>query len=313
MYTNLFSKGNEAYEKEDFSTSSKYFEYTYRVSKVDTVFLYYAASTAVNNQEFDRALTLYEELKDLGYTGIETEFYAVNAETNEEELFTNKDMRDFSVKSKTHIKPTERKLESKTPEIIKNIALIYVTKGENEKALAAIKDAKVANPDDVNLILTEADIQYKLGNKEEFRSLLETATEKDPNNAELQYNLGVISLESGNKENARAYYDKAIELDPNYVNAYINLASLILEEEQVVVEEMNGLGTSAADDKKYEELRTRREEIYKDAVPYLETVLEIDENNISAAKTLMNIFSILGNTDKHNALKDKVDLMEASN
>lgn len=309
MFNDLFSKGNDAYENKDYSKSSKYFEYSYRVSSADTIFLYYAASTAVNIQELDRALELYEELRDLGFTGVETEYYAVNVETNEDESFANKNLRDIAIKTKSHINPSERKSESKKPEIVKNIALIYVAKGDNDKGLTAIKEARQENPDDINLLLSEADIQYKLGNKDGFRALLQEATEKDPNNAELQYNLGVISLESDHPEEARAYYDKAIELDPSYINAYINTAALILGEEQEIVEEMNGLGTSAADDKKYEVLRDRREAIYKEAVPYLEKALGVDGNNISAGTTLMNIYSILGETEKHDALKEKVSSM----
>ena len=73
-----------------FSTSSKYFEKAYRLSTKDTMFLYYAAATAVNVQEYDRALALYEELKGLGYTGIENQYFATDS-NNEEELFSNKD------------------------------------------------------------------------------------------------------------------------------------------------------------------------------------------------------------------------------
>lgn len=313
MVNNLLTKGNAAYEKKDFSTSSKYFEEAYRASAKDTLYLYYAAATAVNVQDYDRALGLYEELKNLGYTGIEKQYYATNVETNKEELFDNKSLRDISVKAKTHIKPTERLTESKKAEIVKNIALIYVSKDDNEKALAAMKDARAESPDDINLILSEANVYYKMGNTEEFRKLLELATTKDPKNAELQYNLGVISADSDHPEEARTYYQKAIELDPNYINAYINLAALILNSEQPIIEEMNSLGTSKADNIKYDELKAKRQKLYTDAVPYLEKALDIDSKNINAAKTLMNIYSATGETAKFKDLKAKVDALESEN
>ncbi len=134
MVNGILTKGNSFYEKKDFSTSSKYFEKAYRLSTKDTIFLYYAAATAVNVQEYDRALTLYEELKGLGYTGIEKQYFATDS-NNEEELFSNKDLRDISVKTKTHTNPGDRLSESKKPEIVKNVALIYVSNGEDEKAL----------------------------------------------------------------------------------------------------------------------------------------------------------------------------------
>ncbi|GAA3569550.1 tetratricopeptide repeat protein [Snuella lapsa] len=312
MVNSLINKGNEAYEKKDFSTSSKYFEYAYRASTKDTTFLYYAAATAVNVQEYDRALKLYEELKDLGYTGIEKQYFAINKETNKEEIL-DKNTRDIYVKSGSHISPGERLTDSKKAEIVKNIALIYVSEGNDEKALAAMKDARQENPEDVNLLLSEANVHFKMGNKEEFKRLLEKATEMDPGNAELQYNLGVISAESEDMEAAKKYYNKAIELDPSYVNAYINLSAMILAKEKPIIEEMNGLGSSKEDDKRYDELREERQSIYKESVPYLQKALEIDANNLNAAQTLMNIYSILGETAKYKALKDKVDAIEAGN
>ena len=307
MVSSELTKGNDAYEKKDYSTSSKYFESAYRLSTNDTLYLYYAAATAVNVKEYDRALKVYEELKELGYTGIATEYLAVNKETQEEESFTSKSLRDISVKAKTHIKPTEEKTESKKAEIVKNVALIYVSQGDNEKAILAMKDARAESPDDVNLILTEANVHYKMGNTDEFKNLLKKATEMDPTNPELQYNLGVIAAESKQIEEAKAHYNKAIELDPKYTNAYINLSALILGQEEALIEEMNGLGTSRADDKRYDELREERQGLYKEAVPYLVTALDLDAKNSSAAKTLMNIYSILGETEKHKEMKAILD------
>src|SRR5690606_27048947 len=227
MVNTILTKGNALYENKDFSSSSKYFEKAYRLSERDTTFLYYAAATAVNVQEYDRALGLYEELKKLGYTGIERQFYATNKETGEEDIL-DKSARDLYVRSGTHLNPGERLTESKKPEIVKNVALIYVSKGDNDKAITAIKDARAESPNDVNLILSEANLYFTMGNNDEFKKLLEQATQMDPNNAELQYNLGVLSAEAGDAVAAKKYYDKTIELKPEYVNAYINSAALVL-------------------------------------------------------------------------------------
>ena len=312
MVNNFLTKGNEAYEKKQYDIASNDFEKAYRASTKDTVYLYYAAATAVNLQDYDRALGLYKELKDLGYTGIEDQYYATNVETGKEDFFQTKQMRDLSVKAKTHIKPVDKKAESKKSEIIKNIALIYVSKEDNDNALAAMKEVRAENPDDINLLLTEANVYYKMGNMEEFKNLLELATTKDPENPELQYNLGVIASESEHPEEAMSYYKKAIELDPNYINAYINISALILNKEQAIIEEMNGLGTSKKDDLRYDELREMRQEVYKEAVPYLVKALEIDPKNLSAAKTLHNIYGITGEKDKHDAMQKIVDELEAA-
>jgi tetratricopeptide (TPR) repeat protein len=71
MVSNFLTKGNAAYEKNDYGIASNDFERAYRVSTKDTSYLYYAAATAVNIPDYDRALVLYKELKNLGYTGVE--------------------------------------------------------------------------------------------------------------------------------------------------------------------------------------------------------------------------------------------------
>lgn len=312
MTGDFLKKANAHYENKKYKPASLFFERAYDLNEKDTVYLYYAAATAVTVPDYDRALTLYGKLKALGYTGVEEQFIATDKETGEVEVFPSANLRDISVKTGTHIKPATRKTDSKKGEIVKNVALIYMSNGDNEKAIEAMKDARAASPDDVNLVLSEANVHFKMGNMEEFQKLLVIATEMDPNNAELQYNLGVIAAEADHPDEAKGYYEKAIALDPTYINAYINLSALILGGEQPLIEEMNGLGTSSADNKRYDELREQRQALYRDAIPYLDKALEIAPKNINAAKTLMNIYSILGETDKYKAMKERVESIEGT-
>ena len=311
MLQNILTKANNALQSEDYASSSSGFEYAYKLSPQDTMYLYFAASTAVNGQDFDRALPMYEELKKMRYTGIANEYYAFNKETEKEELFGSKQLRDISVKAGTHIKPEDRITKSKLSEIVKNIALIYISQDKNEEAIEAMKDARAENPDDLNLLLSEANVHYKMGNTEKFTALMEEATKMNPTDPELQFNLGVLSYESGNRESAMKYYQKAIDLDPTYINAQINMAALILDGEKDIVDQMNNLGTSAADDRKYDELKEKRQQVYKDAIPYLKSALDVEGDNLQAAKTLMNIYSAIGDTDNYKALKDLVANIEA--
>ena len=151
---------------------------------------------------------------------------------------------------------------------------------------------------------------FKNINFDKFKSLLEYATELDSENPELQYNLGVIAAEANDVENAKKYYTRAIELNPKYVNAYINLAALILGQEESIIDEMNNLGTSAADDRRYDELRLERKELYFEAIPYLEQAIDIDSNNFQAARTLSNIYSATGDDAKAKEYRDLANSLE---
>lgn len=312
MLNSFFEKANAAFNKKNYKVAAKGFEKMYKMAPKDTLYLYYAASSAVSANDYDTALDYYVQLKNLGYTGITMKYYATNVESGVEETFANKQTRDFSVKTKLHKDPRDAKTESNLAEIVKNIALIYVSQGDNEKALVAMADARAENPDDLGLLLSQANVYLKMGNKDKFKVLMEEAVAKDPNNAELLYNLGVLAAEGGNNEESKKYYERAISLDPAYVDAYNNIAVSILAGEASLVEEMNALGTSASDNRKYEELKEQRSQLYKEAIPYLEKALELKNSNIDAAKTLMNIYSVLGQTDKFKAMKIKVEEIEAS-
>ena len=313
MLSNFLTKANAALQSKNYLVSSDGFEKAYRMSTKDTLYLYYAASTAVTAQDFDKSLVYYEELKDLGFKGYETTYSAYNIEEGKDEDFDSKTLRDLSIKSGTHNNPKEQKSESKAAEIVKNIALIYVNKGENDKAITAMKDARAQNPDDLNLILSEANIHIKMGNKEEFKKLIEMATIKDPDNAELQYNLGVIAADGGEIESAKSYYKKAIALDPSYADAQNNMAVVILAGEQSIIEEMNSLGSSNADNIKYDELKEDRLNLYREAIPFLEATLKLKPKNLQAAKTLMNIYSAIEDTENFKAMKAKIAELEGGN
>ncbi|MDX1752949.1 MAG: tetratricopeptide repeat protein [Salinimicrobium sediminis] len=284
----------------------------YRMNTQDTLYLYYAASNAVNGQDYDSALKYYEELQDLGFTGEEVIYTAVNKETGEEERMASKEQRDLFVKAGTYINPQEKKSESRKGEIAKNIALIYIEKGEKDKAIAAMETAKKENPNDSGLMQAEADMYYKMGDMKKYRETIEKVVEQNPNDAILYYNLGVSSAELGEHERAIEYYKRAIELDPEMSNARINIAFVILSKEQPLVEEMNKLGMSKADQKKYDELAKERQEIYKEALPHLQKVIAKDPTNIEAARTIMNIHYQLNQNEEAEAMKAKIAEMEAS-
>ncbi|MHC0440564.1 tetratricopeptide repeat protein [Flavobacterium sp. 3-210] len=277
----------------------------YQLDKKDTINLYYAASTAVNAQDYDTALPMYEELKKLNYSGKGTLYTAVNKISGSEDGFANAKDRDLAVKLGTHEKPKTEAVPSKRGEIYKNLALILVQKGKTEEAKKAIADARKTNPEDTSLILTEANLYLETKDFDTYKKLVNEALEKDPNNADLIFNLGVISANAKNPADAEKYYAKAIEIKPDYVNAYINLAALKLEAEKPIIDEMNKLGTSAKDMKRYDVLKAQREGVFKSVIPYLKKANELDPQNDDVKKTLLGVYSALEMTAEAKALKAK--------
>ena len=288
--------------KGDFKSSTEKLYLAYMIDpELNADYLYYAASSAVNAEMFDVALNYYIELKDKNYTGVVTKYFVTEVESGEETEVSESEYNLYK-KSKSYENHRQEDTPSRFPEIVKNIALIHAQLGDKDKAMAAVQEARLADPNDLNLILTEANIYIELGEKSKFQALMNEAIAQDPENANLYYNLAVVTSDLGEKEAARGYYEKAIELDPAYENAYMNLVALILEQEQEIVEQMNSLGTSAADNAKYDALKTDREELYKECVPILKSLIEIGTNQ-DAVKTLMNIYGTLGDNEGYKEMK----------
>lgn len=299
--------------------SSQVLYAVYQLDKKDQENLYYAAGYAVNANDYDSALKYYQELKDSNFSGEKTMYFAKNLASNQEEYFNTKNERDNLVKLKTHTLPREEKVASKRGEIYKNIAIILLQKGQNEEAKSAIADARKANPDDVSLIVTEADLYYKLKDTETYKRLVNEALAKNPNDASLVFNLGVVSNSANQFEEAGKYYRKAIELDPNFIDAYLNLADNLLKPDSKLVEDINKLGSSTSDKdlKKYQALTVERKKIFNEVMPIYEKALELSEkldqsNPANKEQTnviksnLKTVYSFLELSEKSKALKAKM-------
>ncbi|WP_281990783.1 tetratricopeptide repeat protein [Aquimarina aggregata] len=296
----------------DFKSASEKLYLGYSTNKQDTTYLYYAAGNAVNGKDYDTALKYYEELKTIGFNGVTTEYYATNKESGVAEAFGDKQTRDLTVKSGTYIKPEDRLTDSKKGEVAKNIALIYISQGKDEEAMKAIEDAKKENPNDSALLQAEADVFYKLGNIAKYKEVMEKIVANDPENPDLLYNLGVSASRLGDNDQALKYYEKALELRPDFNAAQINIASIILNGEVALNEQMNNLGTSNADYKKFDELKKQKQDLYRKAVPYLEGALKTKPDNVEAVRTLMQIFYQLDDP-KADEMKSKLKALEGGN
>ncbi|WP_378187475.1 hypothetical protein ACE939_03930 [Aquimarina sp. W85] len=302
----------EDQNKQNFKGASDKLYLGYKTNKTDTIYLYYAASNAVNDKDYDTALTYYKELKDLNFTGIQEEFVAIEKKTGKEKEFTSKAIMDLQVKTGEFINPKVRFTDSKKAEIAKNITLIYISQGKDEEAMQAMADAKKENPNDTSLMQAEADMFYKLGNIAKYEEIMEQIVANDPENPDLYYNLGISSSKLENNEQAIMYFKKALELKSDYGAAQLNIASLILRGEVAIVEKMNALGTSSSDYKKYDALKLKREELYKNAIPYLNGALKSDPDNIEVVRTLMNIYYQL-NDSRADEMNNKLKSLEGGN
>ena len=289
-----------------YTEASKKLYLAYTIDKNAEDYLYYAASSSVNAGDWNNALKLYLELKELNYEGIITKYYVTKIDTGEKLEVDSVQYELYKKLPKEYDQFIKEDTESKFPEIVKNIALIYNQLGMNDEAMSAVSEARKSNPEDVNLILVEANLYIELDEMNKFKELMIEAIKLKPNDHVLFFNLGVVNADQGNVQDARKYYEKAIEINPSYESAYLNLVALILEEEPEIVDKMNSLGTSRADNVKYDVLKKKREDLYRECVPILKKLIEINKDE-EAIRTLMNIYGTLGDNEGFIEMKKMID------
>lgn len=306
MKTMAVTMAQQLGDKKMFRESGMAYYAAYMVDPKDNAILYNAAASAVNAQDYDNALKYYEVLDKSGFTGEGTSFTAKNKATGVIEGFPNKSARDIAVQTGQYILPKDEKLPSLKGEIVKNIALLYNQKGETEKAKTAFANARKANPDDVTLIVAEADLYLKTKDMAKYKELITEAVAKSPNDADLFYNLGVVSSEA-DPAAAATYYQKALQIKPDYVNANINLGLLMLKDEQKIVDQMNKVtGSTAKDNQRYDALKKERDALYAKALPYFEKAHKDDPDNQYVISTLATVYQALDKQDQAKAMKAKI-------
>ena len=267
-------------QNKEFEKSAELFEYMYNQNPTDTVYLFNASASHVNAKNYDAALASYQKLLDVGYTGKGTVYTAKNKASGEVHVMRTKEDMDALVAKGEYTDPQVKQEVSKRGEITMNMALIHLTKGEDDKALEAFQIAKKENPGDKTIPEMEANMYYTRG----------------------------VELSKANdSENALKNYKKAIAINPEHPEANFNVASVLLSKDQPLVDQMNALGSSQADYKKKKELQEVRKNNFREALPYMEKYLELAPDDKAFAGNLLAVYQTLENP-KANALKAKYGL-----
>ncbi|GAA4322967.1 hypothetical protein GCM10023115_51370 [Pontixanthobacter gangjinensis] len=306
LKNNLIQSAIADQNKEEYASAADKLYTSYQLSKTDTVYLYYAANNMVQAKDYDKAVEYLELLNELDYDGSGKAYTAVNVETGERENLGSKQQMDLMVKTEQYKEPEVENIPSKKGDIAQLIARIYISQEQYDKAIAAMDKAKATNPDDMGLLQAEANMYYQMGEKDKAREILEEVAAKDPSDPLTFNNIGLMYAEIEDTEKAIDFYKKALEIDPEFNEARVNMIAAKLQAEKEIIDEMNGLGMSKADNQRYDELDAERKELYKSVLPDLEKAMEVDPDNKDIIQTAMNLYSNLGNQEKVEELKAKM-------
>jgi tetratricopeptide (TPR) repeat protein len=152
-------------------------------------------------------------------------------------------------------------------------------------------------------LLSEAEIYLKSNDVPNYQKTIKEVLEKNPNDHILIYNLGVTSGNNNQFDEAEKYYRRVIEIKPDYVDAYVNLADMMLKPDQKIVDEMNKLGYTEKDQKRFEFLKGERQKLFNKVLPILESAYKLQPNNEGVINGLLTVYKFLERNDKVKELK----------
>lgn len=293
--------------KEDYMGAYADFMASYELKRdlnlgVDTSMYYNAALMAQNAKQYDKAIPIYEDLIQMEYRGLT--FKGTNPETGETVEFSNKYQLDKMVAEQ---KVTDPKIEGDMrPDLYVNAANLYLASGDTAKYDQMVADGRTKYPE--NEALLRAELQKFLQTEQYDKALvnLDQAIAKDPKNKLFYYIKGYI-LQTSVKDidAARSAYAKSIEQDPNYLEPQYMTGLSYIDQANKMSEEMNALPLNATS--KYNELKKKQEQAFKDALPYFEKAREIKPDDKDTLNALKEVYYKLKMPEKAQDVQAKLD------
>jgi len=187
------------------------------------------------------------------------------------------------------------------------IANVYNKMEDPEGYIRTIQEGREQYPNDADLIIYELNYYLQNGKYQEAEDNLKLAIEKEPNNKQLYFSLGVVYENLEKPEEAVKAYKKAIEIDADYFDANYNLGAFYFNQGV----EMNNAANEIQDNKKYDAARAEAKKVFQKAKPYLEKAHAQDETDMGALVSLSQLYALLNETEKYQAIKDKLDAQKA--
>ncbi|NPA42489.1 MAG: tetratricopeptide repeat protein [Chlorobi bacterium] len=316
----LVQLADKAHRQKDYVTAAKYYDLYVRINPDDdgkyilAIIQSFAGEDLLKKgkekearEMFEKAYANYRELYDKNYTGVRTRYLLTNKETGEEIELSNEQQWKILQKDPKFINPRKEKTENKRPELIANMLYVLSKMGRDEEAYQLIQKAKAEQPNNVDLLIAEANYYQKKGDTKKFAEAMAKAVELDPQ-PDYAYNAAIGYLNLKDYEKARKYFNKTIQIDPNYKNAYFGLALVELAGEEELIKELDA---NLYNDRKYRELKAKQHEMYRRAIPYLEKYYQLDPNDKEAVRMLKLMYLELEMMDKANEMKKKLKELKA--
>ncbi len=309
---NLKIKGSSAaiaaseFKAKNYSRAAMLYKTAYQSSH-DNRHLIKAARSHLLAEEHNDAFQAYSKLFQLGYTNVKSQYVATNVRSKKKEAFASKEARDEAVAEGSYKDPEIITTIGNLPEMLRGITVAAIPLGKNTEAVAIIDNVVAKTPKNTILLNLVSHLYKQLEAHEKYNAVVDQLIKDTPNDPNLYYNFAISSAENNDLERAEKFYKKTLKIDPAHINAKINLSVLLLEQDKVINDEMNTLGMSEADNKRYEKLKKKRIDLYAEVLPYIKSIVKAQPDNEDFAKKLTHINTFLGKDSNVAIAQEKLD------
>jgi tetratricopeptide (TPR) repeat protein len=175
------------------------------------------------------------------------------------------------------------------PAAYRNLGLAYKKQGKTDDAKKTIDEGLTKFPKDANLLVEKINFFLENSQYTDALTYVNNLLEVEPKNDGALFIKGLAYEKIGNEDSVVYYYLKSAEINPKNVKPWNNLGALYVAKANALVEPMNKLGNTAADVKKYNEMKAERRGYYLKAKPYLDKAHEIDPNDAQINRVLKQV------------------------
>ncbi|MCX7985095.1 MAG: tetratricopeptide repeat protein [Bacteroidetes bacterium] len=171
---------------------------------------------------------------------------------------------------------------------------------EYSKAIEVFETVKNKNPHDNENLTLLLQVYVKANRIKEATVAFQDAVKNDPANKTNRYILGVLYRSLGDYTNALVEYKEALRLDPEFTDAAYEIGATLYNWGVDILKKAQEKGE---DSQEYKEK-------FKEALPYLESVVAKRPEDWRIWQTLGTIYARLGDTEKAMKALDKVEELQ---
>ncbi|WP_437919799.1 tetratricopeptide repeat protein [Sphingobacterium sp. LRF_L2] len=189
--------------------------------------------------------------------------------------------------------------------VVIDLPKLYLSAQDTASAIEYAAQAVQAYPNDNDASVQNIELNLIVGNEAKIITDIESQIAKDASNKSLYYYLGIAQSASNNSEKAAEAYKKAVELDPNFSDANRNAAATIINSVRDQLNALNQDKTLSNTD--YNTKVAALKEKIKEALPYLEKVVELNPSDVDALRSLKGYYDFQQDEAKSTEIQAKIN------